>query len=125
MKVMNGRGSFTASGAPVDSAAATPAAATDPDPDLLRRRLPRPGVLGFLEHLALGLVDPVTERGVNHDDDLVAGALVGEGPHRFVELGQAGRAPTFRGQVRSVDDDAPTSRCRWCHVAISQAFAAP
>src|SRR5438105_2113994 len=85
MNVMNGRGSLTASGA-------------GPSPLARPRRL-----LRLLEHLALGLVDPVSEGRVDDHDDLVVRSLGVEGPDRLVELGQAGRVAALGGQVRPVD----------------------
>ena len=79
-----------------------------------RRRHDLAGLLGLLEDLPLRLVDPVPERRVDDDDDLVVGALRVEGPYGLVELGQARCVAALGGQVRPVDDHTTTgvrTRC--------------
>ena len=54
---------------------------------------------------ALGGVDAVAEGGIDHDGQVLGGVFLEEGPHRFVELGQAGKAAAFGRDVGPVDDD--------------------
>ena len=58
----------------------------------------------FLVGLALAGVDPVREGGVDDDRDDLGVVLVDEGPHRLVELGEAGGVPPLGGDVGAVDD---------------------
>src|SRR5690606_15891138 len=55
--------------------------------------------------LPLLAVDAVGEGGVDDDRHVLGLVLLDEGPHRLVELGEAGRVTPLGGDVGSVDDD--------------------
>ena len=67
--------------------------------------------LRLVECLALRLVDPVPERGVDHHGDLGVRELALEFPDRLVKLGQGRHGATLGGDVGPVHDDAPI-----CHL---------
>src|SRR5690606_12263137 len=58
----------------------------------------------LLVGLPLLAVDAVGEGGVDDDGDVLGLELLDEGPHRLVELGEAGGVAPFGGDVGSVDD---------------------
>ena len=68
---------------------------------------------GLLERLHLGRVDPVTERGVDHNGHVLgceAPVLLEKGLDRFVQLRQAGLGATLGCKIGSIDHDAPAGR---------------
>ena len=68
----------------------------------------------------LGLVDAVSERGVDDDRHGDVGELRREGKDCVVELGEAGDGATFGRDVGTVDDDqAGAVDLRVGHVVIS------
>jgi hypothetical protein len=66
----------------------------------------------FLERRALLRVDAMAERRVDDHGHALVALLRDECLHRFVELREAGRGSTFRGDVGSVDDDVNSAHVR-------------
>jgi hypothetical protein len=76
---------------------------------------------GLLERLHLGGVDPVTERGVDHDGHVLgreAPVLLEEGLDCLVQLGEARQGATLGCKIGPVDDDAPAGRGFGFHKCI-------